>query len=87
MDLETKQERRRVVTDKVLLQNVSVPVPKGEYDIHIDSQIGPDGERHMTAAQLILDQDALTRMGRSGGIPPMQCEVLRYLKSGDIVPA
>jgi hypothetical protein len=86
MDSEIKQERMRVVSDKVRLLNISMPVPKGEYDVYIDSQVGLDGECYRTKAQLILDQDALTRMGRPDGIPSMQCEVLLYLKSGDILP-
>jgi hypothetical protein len=48
--------RLRVVTNKVKLSNISVPVPKGEYDGYADWQNGPS----------------------------MQCEVLRYLKQGDI---
>jgi hypothetical protein len=43
-----------------------------------------DGERYMAAVQLIIDRDALAQMGRSEAIASMQCEVLRYLKQGDI---
>ncbi|HMA71719.1 MAG TPA: hypothetical protein VKP67_09560 [Xanthobacteraceae bacterium] len=77
--------RLRVVTDKVKLSNISVlVVPKGEYDGYIDWQNGADGERHMTAVQLMIDRDALAQMGRSEPIPSMRCEVLQYLKRGDI---
>jgi hypothetical protein len=76
--------RLRVVTDKVQLSNVSVPVPKGEYDGYIDWHSGMDGKRYMTAVQLMIDRDALAQMGRSKAIASMQCEVLRYLRHGDI---
>ena len=76
--------RLRVVTNKVKLSNISVPVPKGEYDGYADWQNGADGERHMTAVQLMIDPAALAQMGWREDIPSMQCEVLRYLKQGDI---
>jgi hypothetical protein len=76
--------RLRVVTDKVKLSNISVPVPKGEYGGYIDWQNGADGERHMIKVQLMIGRDALAQMGRGEDIPSMQCEVLRYLKQGDI---
>ena len=41
MELEPDQEPWRVVTDKVLLQGVSVPAPKGRYDVYVYSRIGP----------------------------------------------
>jgi hypothetical protein len=72
------------VTDKVHLSNISVPVPKGEYDGYIDWRNGAAGERHMTAVQLMIDPAALAQMARPEGIPSMQCEVLQYLKQGDV---
>jgi hypothetical protein len=76
--------RLRVVTDKVILSKISAAVPKGEYDGYIDWQNGADGERQMTAVQLILDPAVLAQMGHPEGIPSMQCEVLQYLRQGDI---
>jgi hypothetical protein len=76
--------RLRVVTDKVTLSRISAPVPKGEYDGYIDWQNGAAGEGQMTAVQLILDPAVLAQMGTLEGIHSMQCEVLRYLKQGDI---
>jgi hypothetical protein len=76
--------RVRVVTDKVIFSKILAPVPKGEYDGYIDWQNGADGERQMTAVQLILDPAVLAQMGHPEGIPSMRCEVLRYLKQGDI---
>ena len=76
--------RLRIVTDTVKLSNISVPVPRGEYDGYIDWQRGADGEPHMTAVQLIIDCDALAQMGQRESIPSMQCQVLQYLKQGDI---
>jgi len=77
--------RVRVITDNVLLPNISVPVPQGEYDAHIDWQTREDGVRRMTAIQLIIDQDRLTKMGYAAGIPSTQQEILRYLTRGDVV--
>jgi hypothetical protein len=76
--------RLRVVTDKMKLSNISVPVPEGEYDGYIDWQNEPDGKRQMAAVQLIIDANVFAQMGRPHGIPSMQCEVLQYLKQGDI---
>jgi len=45
--------RLRVMTDKVELWNISVPVPKGEYDGYIDWQNGSGGERYMTSTRCI----------------------------------
>ena len=84
MDNSTESVRLRVVTDKVLLPNLSMPVPPGEYDAHIDWRLGKDGERRMVAVQLLIDQDELAKMGHPAGIPSMQQEVLRYLNRGDI---
>jgi DNA-binding MarR family transcriptional regulator len=78
--------RLRVVTDEVKLSDIRMPVPKGEYDGYVDWRNGPDGERHVTAVQLMIDREALAQMGRSEAIPSMQCEVLQYLKRGDIEP-
>ncbi len=80
----TEHIRLRVVTENVRLPDISVPVPKGEYDGYIDWQKGLDGERHMAAIQLIIGHDALAQMGRSEPIPSMGREVLRYFKQGDI---
>jgi hypothetical protein len=77
--------RVRIITDDVLLHNISVPVPQGEYDAYIDWQTGEDAIPRMTAVQLIVDQDHLAKMGYAAGIPSMQQEVLRYLTRGDIV--
>jgi hypothetical protein len=77
--------RVRVITDNVLLPNISVPVPQGEYAAYIDWRIGADGVRQMTAVQLIIDQDHLAKMGYAAGIPSKQQEVLRYLTRGDVV--
>jgi hypothetical protein len=77
--------RVRVITDNVLLPNISVPVPQGEYDAYIDWQTGEGGVRQMTAVQLIIDQDHLAKMGYAAGIPSMQQEILRYLTRGDVV--
>jgi hypothetical protein len=38
----------------------------------------------MIKVQLMIGRDALAQMGRGEDIPSMQCEVLRYLKQGDI---
>ncbi len=76
--------RLRVVTDKVKLSSISAPVPEGEYDGYIDWQNGADGERHMTAVQLMIDSGALAQMGRPEGVPSMKCEVLQYLKQGAV---
>ncbi len=84
MSERPEQVRVRVVTDNVILSKISAPVPKGEYDGYIDWQNAANGERHMTAVELILDPAALAGMGHPEGIPSMQCEVLRYLKQGDI---
>jgi hypothetical protein len=77
--------RVRVITNSVLLPNISVPVPQGEYDAYIDWRTGEGGARQMTAVQLIIDQDHLAKMGCAAGIPSMQQEVLRYLTRGDVV--
>lgn len=79
-----EQVRLRVLSNKVQLSNISTPVPKGEYDAYIDWQNTADGERRMTAVQLMLDKSALGQMGRPEGVPSMQCEVLQFLKQGDI---
>ncbi len=79
-----EQVRVRVVADNVVLQGMSEPVPKGEYDAYIDWQNRSDGQRYMTAVQLILDRGALAEMRHPQGIPSMQCEVLQYLKQGEI---
>jgi len=63
--------RLRVVTDRLKLSNISVPVP--------------EGERQMAAVQLVIGPAVLAQLGRPEGIPSMQCEVLQYLKQGDIV--
>jgi hypothetical protein len=84
MNSTTESVRLRVVTSNVRLPNVSVSVPKGEYEGHIDWQNECESDGHMTAVQLMIDQDRLAKMGRSDGIPSMQREVLKYLKSGDI---
>jgi hypothetical protein len=76
--------RLRIVTDKVKLSAIPVHVPKGEYDGYIDWQNRADGERQMTAVQLIVDRAVLAQMGQPEGIPSMRCEVLQYLKRGDI---
>ena len=76
--------RLRVVTDKVRLSNIAVPVPTREYDAYIDWQYPAGRERRMITVQLIIDQDALAQMGRPEGIPSMQREVLQYLQRGDI---
>lgn len=76
--------RLRVVTNNVKLSNISVPVPKGEYDAYADWQNGADGKRHITSVQIMIHPAALAQMGRREDIPSMQCEVLRYLKQGDI---
>jgi hypothetical protein len=76
--------RLRVVTDKVRLSNIAVPVPKREYDAYIDWQYPAGRERRMITVQLIIDQDALAQMGRPEGIPSMQGEVLQYQQRGDI---
>ena len=55
--------RVRIITDNVLLPNISVPVPQGEYNAYVDWQAGEDGVRQMTAVQLIIDQDHLAKMG------------------------
>ncbi|MGB6325742.1 MAG: hypothetical protein WBG11_08195 [Methylocella sp.] len=81
---ETESGRVLIVTDKVLLSNISVPVPRGEYDAHIDWRIGEDCERRMRGVQLVIDKDTLARMGYPAGIPSMHQEVLRYLIGGDI---
>ncbi|MGB9426161.1 MAG: hypothetical protein WCB09_06870, partial [Methylocella sp.] len=60
------------------------PVPRGEYDAHIDWRIGEDCERRMRGVQLVIDKDTLARMGYPAGIPSMHQEVLRYLIGGDI---
>lgn len=72
--------RLRVVTDKVKCSNASVP--QGEYDGYIDWHKAVDGEHHMTKVQLMLNSAALAKMRRPDDIP---CEVLQYLKRGDIV--
>jgi len=77
--------RVRIITDNVLLPNIPVPVPQGEYDAYIDWQTGEGGVRQMTAVQLIIDQGHLAKMGCAAGIPSMQHEVLRYLTRGDVV--
>jgi len=76
MSAETKSVRLRVVSDEVLLPNLSTPVPRGDYDGYVYWETEDDGESHMTSAQLMLE-----------GIPSMHAEVLRYLKSGAIVLA
>ena len=76
--------RLRVVTDKVKLSNISAPVPKGEYDGYIDWQDGADGDSHMSKVQIAFDRTALVQMEKPDGIPSMQCEILQYLKRGDI---
>jgi hypothetical protein len=87
MSERLEQVRVRVVTDNVILSKISAPVPKGEYDGYIDWQNAADGERHMTAVQLILDPTALAEMGHPEGIPSMQCEVLQYLRVGlEMIP-
>lgn len=68
----TRSVRLRVVSNNVFLSGMQHPVSRGEYDGHID-WAGPENEPHMASVQLMLD-----------GVPSMQCEVLRYLKSGDI---
>jgi hypothetical protein len=80
----TASVRLRVISNNVRLPNVSEAVPLGEYEGHID-WTGPADDPHMKAAQLILDQKAASQMGKAADIPSMSCEVLRYLKSGDIV--
>jgi hypothetical protein len=77
--------RLRVVTDRLKLSNISVPVPEGEYDGYIDWLNETDGERQMAAVQLVIGPAVLAQLGRPEGIPSMQCEVLQYLKQGDIV--
>jgi hypothetical protein len=80
----TEHVRLRVVTDRVKLSNISVPVPEGEYDGYVDWQNDTDGERQMAAVQIIIDPTVLAQLGRPQGIPSMKCEVLQYLKHGDI---
>ena len=77
--------RLRVVTDRLKLSNISVPVPEGEYDGYIDWLNETDGERQMAAVQLVIGPAVLAQLGRPEGIPSMQCEVLQYLKQGDMV--
>jgi hypothetical protein len=77
--------RVRVITDDVLLPNIPTPVPQGEYDAYIDWATGDDGVEHMTAVQLIIDQNRLAKMGCTAGIPSMQQEVLRYFNRGFVV--
>jgi hypothetical protein len=59
---------------------------KSDALIHVRSggRNGAAGERHMTAVQLMIDPAALAQMARPEGIPSMQCEVLQYLKQGDV---
>ena len=58
-----------VISDRVQLPNVFNAVPCGEYDGYADWQTMDDGERHMTAVQVMIDEEGLGRMRKSGGIP------------------
>jgi hypothetical protein len=85
MGAQTQNVRLLVISDRVQLPNVFNAVPCGEYDGYADWQTMDDCERHMTAVRVMIDEEGLGRMGKSGGIPSMDREVLRYLKAGDII--
>ena len=79
-----KNVRLQIVTDDVRLPTLSQPLPQGEYDAYIDYSASGTGEMHPSAVQLEIPSDVLETMGKPDGIPAMEREVLRYLKSQDI---
>ena len=75
----------RVVSNEVRVRDASKPLSQGEYDGYIDWHSKDGGEPYMTAVQLVIDKNGLAKMGKPDGIPSMQLEVLRFVKSGAIV--
>jgi hypothetical protein len=72
MKASTEHVRLRVLVDNVTCSDVAIP--KGDYDGYIDWEHPDETEPRMTSVQLIPD----------AMISNLPCEVLRYLRQGDI---
>jgi hypothetical protein len=79
MSESIKSVRLRVETDEVRLPNTNAPIPKGYYDGHIDL----DTDGNMQAVRIILGPRTREVIGMAADAS-MPCEVLRFMKSGDI---
>jgi hypothetical protein len=76
----------RVLSDNVILPGLSKALPKREYEGHIDWEHSDrdDGESHMIAVQIIVPSTLIVELGPTRPLTSMDCEVLRFLQSGDI---
>ena len=72
MQTSTEHVRLRVLVDNVTCSDVAIQ--KGDYDGYIDWEHPDDTEPRMTSVQLIPDST----------ISSLPCEVLSYLRQGDI---
>jgi hypothetical protein len=72
MQTSTEHVRLRVLVDNVTSSDVAIP--KGDYDGYIDWEHPDDTEPRMASVQLIPDST----------VSSLPCEVLQYLRRGDI---